>query len=336
MARTTSSSLRGVLRIPLLGAALGLSLMAEGTPIEGLGGLKVERRVFPVTLPDGGRYDLVGYLYHRGSPRKRPLQVLLHGTTYDHGYWDFPAINGRDYSYIRFMARRGYALLAIDLPGSGESDRPPGDVVTLAALGDAIHQVMVQLRAGASGPGHGFRRVALVGHSLGSQVATWTQAVHGDADALVTTAMGHVPHPLPIPPALFQDWARFPYFGLGPELRAQLMYSLPDVDAEVVAYDSGHNTGQIPRGVLLTAMAGTFDPSVTRVGEVTGPVLVQLGEHDLLFPATYAAAEAAQWPSASCVTVQSLPNMGHAFNLHLGHEAGWRQIDAWLAAKLGR
>lgn len=336
MVRTTSPSLRGALRVALLGAALGLSLVAEGSPIEALGGLRVERRVFPVSLPDGGRYDVVGYLYQRGGLRQRPLQVLLHGTTYDHGYWDFPTINGRDYSYIRFMARRGYALLALDLPGSGESGRPPGDVVTLAALGDAVHQVLVRLRAEGAGRGHGFRRVALVGHSLGSQVATWTQAVYGDADALVTTAMGHVPHPLPIPPALFQDWARFPYFGLGAELRTQLMYSLPDADPEVVAYDNEHNTGQIPRGVLFTAMAGSFDPAVTRVGEVTGPVLVQLGENDLTFPAAYAGAEAAQWSSASCVTVQTLPNVGHAFNIHLSHEAGWRQIDAWLAAKLGR
>src|SRR6478609_8130972 len=70
--------------------------------------VKVERVVFPVTLSNGFTYSVVGYLYHHGGNRHQTIQVLVHGGTYDHRYWDFPTINGRSYSYARYMAERNY------------------------------------------------------------------------------------------------------------------------------------------------------------------------------------------------------------------------------------
>jgi alpha/beta hydrolase family protein len=87
--------------------------------------IKVERLVFPVSLSTGAA-NVVAYLYYHGSYANRPLQVLVHGATYNHAYWDFPAVNGEGYSYARYMAARKYAVLAVDLPGTGESDKPSG------------------------------------------------------------------------------------------------------------------------------------------------------------------------------------------------------------------
>src|SRR5688572_8742501 len=45
--------------------------------------IKVDRLEFAVTLPDGSPQTIVGYLYYHGSFQGRPLQVLVHGATYN-------------------------------------------------------------------------------------------------------------------------------------------------------------------------------------------------------------------------------------------------------------
>src|SRR5829696_155304 len=114
--------------------------------------IKVERVSFPVTLADGSAAEVVGYLYYKGSFHNRTLLLALHGATYNHKYWDVPAINGHEYSFARYMAERKYAVLAIDQLGTGESSKPAdGDLLTLRQTGSAIHQVITHLRAGAAG-----------------------------------------------------------------------------------------------------------------------------------------------------------------------------------------
>src|SRR5205823_10016593 len=99
--------------------------------------------------------------------------------------------------------------------------------------------------------------------------------------ALVTTALGHVPHALPIPPELIQALAQFPYFALPPEVRALLFYSPPAADADIIAFDNAHMADMLTRGQLFTTFFAIFnDPA----SQVTGPVLVQLGENDALWP----------------------------------------------------
>lgn len=294
--------------------------------------VKVERLDFSVTLSDGNNYTIAGYLYYHGSYRNRTLQVVVHGGGYNHHYWDVPAINGRDYSYARFMAEEKYAVLAIDQLGTGESSKPDGDFLTLAETTSGIHQVLVQLRSGANALGYAFEKIVLVGHSFGSINAVVVQATYHDADALVTTGLGHVPHQLPIPPELIDQLVQQPYLTLPLEVRSLLFYYAPAADPDVIAYDNTNLVDYVTRGQVYTTFAAFFnDP----VGQVTGPVLVQLGEHDALFPSSYAGGEAAYWTNAS-VTVQSLAEVGHDFNTHLDNKTGWRQIDEWIAATVGR
>jgi pimeloyl-ACP methyl ester carboxylesterase len=294
--------------------------------------LKVDRVSFPVTLSDGNTYTVVGYLYYHGSFHNRTLQLALHGGNYNHKYWDVPTINGHEYSYARYMAERKYAVLALDQLGTGESSKPDGDLVTLTATASAIHQVIGQLRAGTSELGYSFNRIVLVGHSLGSINAIYEQGTYHDADALITTGLGHVPHELPLPPAVIGEMLQYPYFPFPDDLRAQLFYYAGDADPDVIAYDRDNLADLLPRGQLVTAIFSSFDPAANRVSEVTGPVLVQLGEHDALFPSSFAAGEAAFYTSASSVTVQSVPAVGHDINTHLHNRAGWRMIDDWLGS----
>lgn len=302
-------------------------------PAEQDEGFKVQRVDFPVVLSDGTSHVVAGYLYYRGSFQNRTLQVLVHGGTYNHKYWDVPSMNGQPYSYARFMAEKKYALLAIDQLGTGESSKPDGDFVTLNETTTALNQVLEQLRSGNNPLNHTFAKIVLVGHSFGSINAVYVQANYHTADALVITVLGHVPHELPISNELIAQLAQYPYFTLPPQARTLLFYYPPAADQDVINYDNANLTDNLTRGQLFTTFASVFqDPA----GAVTGPVLVQLGEHDALWPASYAAGEAAYWTSASSITVQSLPAVGHSFNLHLDNRTGWRQIDEWIAATVGR
>jgi len=94
---------------------------------------KVKRLDLAVSLSDGNTYTIAGFLYYNGNYKNRPLRVLVHGGTYNHKYWNVPAMNGNDYSYARFMAEAGYALLAIDQLGTGESSKPSRGTNSLAA-----------------------------------------------------------------------------------------------------------------------------------------------------------------------------------------------------------
>ena len=330
--KTTSPAARVILRAAALFAiifTLTSAAVAEGASSD----IKVERLNFPVTLSDGKTYNVAGRLYYQGSYRNRTLLLALHGANYNHKYWDVPTINGHDYSFARHMAARKYAVLALDQLGAGESSKPEdGDLLTLDQTGSAIHQVVAQLRSGAGETRHAFGRVVLVGHSLGSINAVYAQGTYKDADAVITTGMGHVEHPLPIPFEVIGEMLKLEYFPFPEDLRAALFYHAPGADPDVIAYDRNNLADLLPRGQLVTGVFNAFYPAANRVGAVTGPVLVQLGEHDALFPASLGADEAAFYTSASSVTVQSLPGVGHDVNTHFGNQTSWRLMDEWLGS----
>jgi pimeloyl-ACP methyl ester carboxylesterase len=117
------------------------------------------------------------------------------------------------------------------------------------------------------------------------------------------------------------------------EFRGPLFYYAQLSDPDVVAYDCSDLIDLLPRGQLTTGILTAFDPAANRVGAVNGPVLAQLGEFDALFPASMADGEAASFTSASSVTVQTLPGVGHDFNTHFRNHKGWRLMDEWLRSK---
>lgn len=306
--------------------------------------LKVDRLEFPVTLADGSHHTIVGYLYYHGSYRNRPLQVLVHGATYNHSYWDFPTVNGEAYSYARYMAapERKYAVLAIDQLGAGESSRPAnGLAVTLLETATALKQVIDRMRSGDNPLGYAFGRIVLVGHSAGSVNATFVQSTWQSADALVVTAARHTTS---LPPStgiqivapFVPILATLSYFPLPPDLRAGLFYYPPAADPAVIAADNASAdfwTGGQVTSTFLAFLYPSLAPEIDGVSRVTGPVLIQLGEFDALFPAGNDADETALW-SSTAPTVQSIAGIGHNFNLHLNRHQSWDGIATWLSATL--
>lgn len=309
--------------------------------------VQIRRVAFPITLADNQAATVVGYVYVRPdlrSPncasRRRTVQVLVAGATYNHRYWDAGVINGNDYSYARFMASQCYTVLALDRLGTGESSRPAGDLVTKATEASALAQILRQLRASGA-----FSHIVLVGHSFGTLLATYTLGTYGNvADAFVATGWVNAPGVVPVDPAYIQSLFATPYITLPPEVRTALFYDAANADPIVIAFDNANLADTFTRGFLADAVAvftaralGDVDQikALTKVDQIGVPMFVQLGANDALFPASYAAVETQFYSGAPNVTVDTLSNIGHSFNLHTNHQAGWDHIAAWIGSTFG-
>ncbi|AGP35104.1 alpha/beta hydrolase [Sorangium cellulosum] len=296
---------------------------------------KVERLVFPVTLSDGNTYEVVGYLYYRDHYKYRPLQVLVHGLTYTHEYWDIPSIGGRDYSYARHMAKEGYAVLALDMLGTGESSRPDGDFLDLAETAESVHQVLTEMRTRGGVFKTPFNRIALVGHSNGAIISTYVQSTYNDADVLVNTGLTFTPHPIPVSPEAISALLQTPYIAIPPEIRTDIFYDAANADPALIAFDNANIADTYTRGQFLSLLAVSEDPSLSGIHDVTSPVLIQFGETDELQPAAYVDSDAALYTSAARVTKAIVPDTGHILNGHRGTPIGWEQIDCWIHHNMG-
>src|SRR5215831_12146845 len=174
------------------------------------------------------------------------LQLLIHGATYNHDYWDFGTINGVRYSYARDVAARGFPTFALDLPGTGSSSHPPSDQLSVQAEAFVAHQVVQGLRGGSLG-GVAFGKVILVGHSLGS-VVVWEEAIeYADVDGVIVTGAAHsvttrflaanALYPANDDPKFATSGLDSGYFTTVPGTRMTLFYSAPDFDPSVLSKD---------------------------------------------------------------------------------------------------
>lgn len=293
----------------------------------------MDRVFFPVELSDGQTHLIAGYLYYLGSPKSRILQVAVHGGTHYHLYWDIPAFNGISYSYARHMAQRGYTVLAIDQLGTGASSQPDGDFVTLDETASALHQVLVSLRTRDNPIAHAFSRIVLVGHSNGSLTSIYATGTYHDADALVTTAWEHPPHPLPFNPEDILALVTEPYIPpktFTKAFRTATFYHVPSTDPAVLDFEYNHLAAIQARAQFFDLFRVGLDTSQSRSTGVTVPVLVQLGDFDALQPSAYLAAEPTYYPNASSVMLQYLTEMGHNVNGHRNHLQSWTGIDRWI------
>jgi pimeloyl-ACP methyl ester carboxylesterase len=285
--------------------------------------IKVKRLVFPVTLSDGQPYSVVGYLYYRGSLNNKDLQVAAHGGTYTHEYWDAPCINGKPYSYARFMARNDYAVLAIDAIGAGESSKPDGDFVSIGENAKALAQVINSMRTRHNPSGKSFRKIGLVGHSLGSMTSAGAIGNEGaDVDAVAFTGWNHTAAS-GTDPAVFNIILAAPYVLWPDFLRNALFYLASAVDPAVLAYDNANISTPLPRGMILSAAFVGPDPNLTGGARVDVPVLLQMGDSDLTFQPSGMPAEFNFMAQAPSIEVDIIPNAGHNLNLQTNNMEAW-------------
>ncbi len=124
------------------------------------------------------------YAYTGGKPfdNTLPCLVLVHGALHDHSGFTLLA---------RWFAHHGHSVLAVNLPGHGQSEGPP-----LASVEAAAQWLWALLDAA------GVQRAALAGHSMGSLIALQAaadQPTRATQLVLIGTAV-----PMPVGDALLR------------------------------------------------------------------------------------------------------------------------------------
>jgi pimeloyl-ACP methyl ester carboxylesterase len=310
-------------------------------------GLPANKHVFvKLCLPEGTTPQLV--------------QLLVHGVTYSHTYWDFPDPTGGTtrYSYVASATSAGYATLSIDRIGIGNSSRPLSALVGLDANVYVVHQVVQALRNGTiEGPGGShpaFSKVIGVGHSFGSGILWFVATRHQNLDGLVLTGFTHKLNLDALPTLALQVYPAIldPRFGLlsmdvgylttTPNSRYGLFYAPAPADPAVVALDEQTKETLTEREVADVGFL-LLTPLDIRV-----PVLLVMGQNDALFCSppkggtdcsTAAALLASEGPflGANVPSLEGyvLPGAGHDVNLMLNAQEFFTAAQNWIQANFG-
>ncbi|MGP4113750.1 alpha/beta hydrolase [Streptomyces sp. 4N509B] len=275
------------------------------------------------------------------------VQVLLSGLTYDRRYWSVPG----EGDYVRHAVGEGHAVLALDRPGTGASEHPPAEQVTVDANVAALHHVVTALREGkAATEVPAFPRVVAVGHSLGSGIAILEAARHHDLDALVVTSLLHAfgplypeaapaLHPAAADPVLGSAGLPEGYLTTRPGLRARLYEHAGGVSPELSAYhEETKSTVTLGEGATLEAI---YQPEAAAGVDV--PVLLVAGREDRLFgggelslerPEDVVAHEQKIFTGVPELEAFTLPEAAHSLNLHRTAPRWYAAAQAWLARRL--
>ena len=139
------------------------------------------------------------------KPRSTSTALLLqHGAVSERSAWSggAPVIKGT-HDMARSLASQGYAVIAIDRLGYGESpyERPPGSGSLLTPDGyiEMTHQMVTQIRAGSytdcagKAAGRGAARVVLSGFSSGAAIVEAYATRYHDIDGIIPMAWSNQP-----------------------------------------------------------------------------------------------------------------------------------------------
>lgn len=271
-----------------------------------------------------------------GSHPKAVL-VCWPGGSYSRDYWDMHLDGFEGYSFAEHLAARGFTVVTIDPLGVGESSRPTDvDAVTLetmaAAAAEAVRVVRTTI-AGESVP------VIGVGHSLGACLTIVEQAMFGSYDAIVNLGFTHgakITHTPEAPDdgreaielaveqakGFFLDqWDNG--YALAPREPNHGWLHDPDVPTEIIAEDDRRASAWPRLSYVGALMAGH---SATYAAQVTVPVLLGFGEHDV---PEHPHDDVAFYRSSPDVTLTVLPGSAHCHNFAGTRAMLWDRLAAW-------
>ncbi|HEX4864393.1 MAG TPA: alpha/beta hydrolase, partial [Acidimicrobiales bacterium] len=304
----------------------------------------------PVTVSGVGTVTIATWLSIPETHDRDLLQVLVHGATYNHIYWDFP-YQPETYSYVAWADGQGFATLAIDQLGVGESSRPRGELLTHHCLAESLHRLVDIIRGPGIG-GHSFRRVVSVGHSAGSLASGLEAGTYGDVDGVVLTgilgpnASGIVNDdkrilgafvPVADDPILRHlPVAADPgYMTLLPQARVPLFYRVPPADPTLIVVD------ETLKDVMTVGQWATHGDAAEACGSIPCPTLVINGQYDAFHfdPGVDAdigsvLARAERAAPAHYTFAPPVADMGHNLNQHPEARGFYESIGKWLRTTL--
>jgi pimeloyl-ACP methyl ester carboxylesterase len=288
----------------------------------------------------------------------RGVQLLVHGITYDHRYWniaDPEDPDGDTYSWEHAAIRAGYATVAIDRLGSGRSSHPLSTFVDITSNSTALHNLVQALRAGdvPAPNGHrvAFSEVALVGHSGGSVISMIEASRFQDVDAVILTGFSHkmnVDAVLNIaassyPAVLDAQFAGSPldpgYLTPRPGTHRSLFYAPgTDVDARIIERD------EATKGTYTLEEIDNLPLALSTRLKIDVPVLLVNGTLDGIFcsqslldlgtdcssEARVVAQERPYFPDAPSLSSILIPGLGHDLNAFRHARSAFQGANSWL------
>ncbi len=220
-----------------------------------------------------------------------PTTMFVHGASFDRTVWKLQA---------RYFAWHGSNVLAVDLPGHGRSTGTP--LESIEAMADWITRLLDAADVD---------KAALVGHSMGGQVALDCAGRHGArvrALALLGGALSIPVNSALLDPAKADDHLAFDLLNVwGYGRRAQLgVHRMPGL---WMMKGGLRIMERAAKGLLFTDLNATnaYDGAAAAAA-VACPTLVVIGEMDLMTPAKAGRALADTIAGATSVT---LPGLGH-------------------------
>jgi hypothetical protein len=259
--------------------------------------------------------------------------LYSHGDGYNETFWRYPGDG--DYNYADQMSRRGHVSVTIDRLGYGASSRPNGNSVCYGNEADVLHQVITHLRHGSYQGDHTprFERVGLVGHSASGLIVEQEAAGFHDVDALGVLDSGELDAQPLVVVRVGQEQARCltspdgyaPLEANGAEFRSD---HIDNVEPEIADYLTDHRTEDACAGLRNSAQA--IAGNGVRNSTIHVPVLLLAGANDKFF--NHIELQAPTYSGSPKVTVQTVPETGHAVAFSRNAPIFQDDMDRWLSA----
>jgi pimeloyl-ACP methyl ester carboxylesterase len=349
-----------VKRSLLIGLALALVV---GSPSAVAAGKAKRVASFPVTfsvqnvdrtkLPcgaDGAAYQIKGHLtgprstLARSSRRaKRAVTLYVHGLGFGEWFWHFTAVPG--HSYALAQAKSGHVSLTFDRLGYDASGHPDGKKSCLGGQADIAHQLVQALRKGSytveGGKAVRFKKVALVGHSIGAEIAMLEAYSFRDIDALADASFSYLNLPRaqvalgptrdsclaggqPAEPGTPSGYS---YYGQpSPADFQAIMFHSADkslIDA-ATPLRNRDPCGDIESIIPALLQQRAFVP------KIKVPVLVICGTDDALYSPLGCSMQADRFTGSRRVSNQIVRNAGHALTFERTAASFRRKVSRWL------
>ncbi len=256
------------------------------------------------------------------------IDVLTHGATYTHTYWDWPQ-DPDLYSYVNKTLADGRAVLNYDRIGNGESTRPLSTEITMDSDAFVLNQLIQGLKL------VGYKQINSVGHSYGSGVVVSEAATYKDVSRVVVTGYLHRPsnpavtagnYPANLDPKFAGLGLDNGWFTSRPGVRGTSFHS-PSSDPAVVAYDEQQKDLVSLTGLLDFIGERSVPAANNLAARINVPVLSVTGQQDAIFcyaPTTFNCAdvpvvtanETPFYAGAPSLKVVTIPESGHDLTLH--------------------
>lgn len=325
----------------LLGVAAALALGAVSSP-SAMAEVPCRDVRVPVSV-GGSNAEIAGLLCGYGDLAGRTIEVLVPGYTYNRAYWDFP-FESPKYSFVDALTQAGYATLALDRLGTGQSSHPSVSKLTFDNEVSVIRQVVDAVRGGDVA-GTRFGKIVLVGHSLGSGIAAADVVEYDNVDALELTGFSHTLDATglgsffaaDIYPVQSVPWLRDDppgYVTTVPGGRASLFYGASGTyDPAVAQYDDATRDAS---GNAIEAV-GIGLPIAFATSGISVPVLVVAGAQDTIVCGTplCMSAERSFYPAAKSIDTVSVSNTGHDLNLSYSAPTFFADSVRWANQAVG-